>query len=194
MRYLTRNGSNRYQNGSSNLLTPYREQPRRTRIVVSSPRPLLSAAKRTHHAPIRFNQQAHNSHGHMPYRNKENGNIDVYGGGSLELVRLAHEPASSLPKPCASLKTPHESCPLAAPCWPSWGKNRPWSEISFSLRHLPVRAFDFRAQSFSTILVYQRSSCSPRSPNLVRTQPKDRAFRDRVPCLLRTTTSRRAPN
>ena len=119
MRYLTRNGSNRYQNGSSNLLTPYREQPRLTRIVISSPRPLFSAAKRTHHAPIRFDQQAHISQGHTSYRNKENGNIDVYGGASLELVRLAHEPASSSPKPCASLKTPHESCPFAAPCWPS---------------------------------------------------------------------------
>ena len=124
MRYLTRNGSNRYQNDSSNLLTPYREQPRLTRIVVSSPRPLFSAAKRTHHAPIRFDQQAHNSQGHTSYRNKENGNIDVYGDGSLELVRLAHEPASSLPKPCASLKTPHESCPLAAPYWPSQRKKK----------------------------------------------------------------------
>ena len=118
MRYLTRNGSNRYQNGSSNLLTPYREQPPLTRIVISSPRPLFSAAKQTYHAPMRFDQQAHNSQGHTSYRNKENGNIDVYRGASLELVRLAHEPASSLPKPCASLTTPHESCPFAVPCWP----------------------------------------------------------------------------
>ena len=100
-------------------LTPYREQPRLIRIVVSSPRLLFSAAKRTHHAPIRFDQQAHNSQGHTSYRNKKNGNIDVYGGASLELVRLAHEQVSSLSKPCASLKTPHESCPFAAPCWPS---------------------------------------------------------------------------
>ena len=120
MRYLTRNASNRYKKGSSNLLSPYREQPRLTRIVVSSPRPLFSAAKRTHHAPIRFDQQVHNSQGHTPNRNNENGNIDVYGGARLELVRLVHEPSSSLPKPCASLKTPHESCPFAAPCWPSF--------------------------------------------------------------------------
>ena len=40
-------------------------------------------------------------------------------GGALELVKPAREPASSRPKPCASLKKPHESCPLAAPCWPS---------------------------------------------------------------------------
>ena len=69
-------------------------------------------------------EQAHNSQGHTSYRNKENRNIDVYGDGSLELVRLAHEPASSLPKPCASLKTPHESCPLAAPYWPSQRKKK----------------------------------------------------------------------
>ena len=119
MRYLTLNGSNRYQNGSSNFLTPYREQPQLTRIVVSSPRPLFSAAKRTYHAPIRIDQQTHNSQGHASYRINENGNIDVYGSASLELVGLAHEPASSLPKPCASLKTPHESCPFAAPCWTS---------------------------------------------------------------------------
>ena len=83
------------------------------------PTAMFSAAKRTHHAPIRFDQQAYNSQGYTSYRNKENGNIDVYGGDSFELVRLAHEPASSLPKPCATLKTPHESCPFAAPCWPS---------------------------------------------------------------------------
>ena len=28
----------------------------------------------------------------------------------------AREPASSRPKPCASLKKPHESCPFAASC------------------------------------------------------------------------------
>ena len=119
MRYLTRNGSNRYQNGSPNLLTPYQKQPPLILIVIPSPRPLFSAAKRIYHAPIRFDQQAYNSQGHTSYRNQENGNIEVYGGASLELVRLAHEPSSSLPKPCASLKTSHESCPFAAPCWPS---------------------------------------------------------------------------
>ena len=30
----------------------------------------------------------------------------------------AREPASSRPKPCASLRKPHESCPFAAPCGP----------------------------------------------------------------------------
>ena len=47
--------------------------------------------------------------------------------------------------PCASLKKTHEYCPLAAPC-------RPWSDVSFSVRNLPVRAFSYRAQGFSTPL------------------------------------------
>ena len=35
----------------------------------------------------------------------------------------AREPASSRPKPCASLKKPHESCPFAAPSGPRRKKN-----------------------------------------------------------------------
>ena len=31
-------------------------------------------------------------------------------------MKPAREPAPSRPKPCASLKKPHESCPFAAPC------------------------------------------------------------------------------
>ena len=42
---------------SSNLLTPYREQPRSTRIVVATyPRPAFSATKRTNYAPISFDK------------------------------------------------------------------------------------------------------------------------------------------
>ena len=33
-------------------------------------------------------------------------------------MKPAREPASSRPKPCASLKKPHESCPFAGPCDP----------------------------------------------------------------------------
>ena len=33
-------------------------------------------------------------------------------------MKPAWEPASRRPKPCVSLKTPHESCPFAAPCGP----------------------------------------------------------------------------
>ena len=64
--------TDQYQNGSSNLLTPYREQPRSTRIVVAYPRPAFSATKRTNYAPTSFDQQVQVSQGHTSYKNKEN--------------------------------------------------------------------------------------------------------------------------
>ena len=39
--------------------------------------------------------------------------------GGLGVMKPAREPASSRPKPCASLKKPHKPCPFAAPCRPS---------------------------------------------------------------------------
>ena len=65
-----------------------------------------------------------------------------------------------------------------------------WSEINFSLRNLPVRAFDSRAQGFSPPLARQRSSCPPPSPNLVRTHliENHQALRDSAPCLSRAAT------
>ena len=70
------------------------------------------------------------------------------------------------------------------------GRKRTWSEISFSLRNLPVRAFDSRAQGFSPPLARQRSSCPPPSPNLVRTHliENHQALRDSAPCLSRAAT------
>ena len=111
-------------------------------------------------------------------------------------MKPAREPASSRPKPCASLKKPHESCPFAAPCWPSYEENRPLSEIRFPLRNLPVFAFDSRAQGFSTPLARRQTSCPPSSPNLVRTHPIEcyQALRDSAPRLSRAATSRSAPN
>ena len=103
----------------------------------------------------------------------------------------AREPASSRPKPCASSKKLHESCPFAAPCGPRRKKNdRPWSDISVSLRNLPVHAFDSREQGFSPPLARRRSSYPPPSPNLVRTHPIEhyQAFRDSAPCLSRAPT------
>ena len=57
MRHFTSNGTDQYQNGLSNFLIAYREQPRSTRIIVAYPGPAFSATKRTNHAPIRFDQQ-----------------------------------------------------------------------------------------------------------------------------------------
>ena len=64
--------TNQCQNGPSNLLTPYREQLRLTRIVVAYPRPAFSATKQTNHASNSFGQQVQVSQGHTSYRNKEN--------------------------------------------------------------------------------------------------------------------------
>ena len=62
-----------------------------------------------------------------------------------------------------------------------------WSEVSFSLRNLPVRAFNSRAQGFSTLLARRGSSCPPPSSNLVYTYPIERyqALRDSAACLSR---------
>ena len=144
------------------------------------------------YAPTSFDQQVHVSQGHTLYRNKKKCNTEVHGGGGLELMKPARKPASSRPKPCASLRKPHESCPFAAPCGPRRKKNddRGTSDISFSLRNLPVQACDSRAQGFSPPLVRRRSSYPPPSPNLVRTHPMEnyQALRDSTPCLSRAAT------
>ena len=104
-------------------------------------------------------------------------------------MKPAREPASSRPKPCASLKKPHESCPFAAPCGPRRKKNDRGQRSAFP-QNLPVRAFDSRAQGFSPPLARQRSSCPPPSPNLVRTHLIEnyQALRDSAPCLSRAAT------
>ena len=98
--------------------TPYREQFRSTRSVVAYPRPAFSATKRTNYAPISFDQHVQVSQCHTSVP------MDVHGGGGLELVKPAREPASSRSKPCASLKKSHESCPFAAPCGPRRKKKK----------------------------------------------------------------------
>ena len=57
MRQFADNGTDQCQNGSLNLLIPYREQPRSTRIIVAYPRPAFSATKLTNHAPISFDRK-----------------------------------------------------------------------------------------------------------------------------------------
>ena len=74
-------------------------------------------------------------------------------------------------------------------------KKADWSEITFSLKNLPVRALDSSAQGFSTPVAHRRSIFPPPSPNLVHTLPIERykALRDCAPCLSCATTSKRAP-
>ena len=99
-------------------------------------------------------QQARVSQGHTSWRSMQYYTTEVHGSGDLEPVKPAREPASNGPKPCASLKKPHEYFPFTAPCRPLYGENRSWLEISFLLINLPVRAFDFRAQGFNTPLAH----------------------------------------
>ena len=47
-------------------------------------------------------------------------------------MKPAREPASSRPKPCTSLKKPHESCPLATPYDPRRKKNDRGQRSAFS--------------------------------------------------------------
>ena len=68
----TSNDTDQYQNGSSNLRTPYREQPRSTRIVVDYPRPAFSETKLTNYAPTSFDQQVQVSQGQTSYKNQGN--------------------------------------------------------------------------------------------------------------------------
>ena len=53
-------------------------------------------------------------------------------------MKPASEPTSSRPKPCASLKKPHEHFPFAAPCWSSY-------VLSILLRY------------FTSVLLYKRN-------------------------------------
>ena len=105
-------------------------------------------------------------------------------------MKPAREPASSRPKPFASLKKPHEPCPFAAPCGSRRKKMTVARHRSFSLRNLAVQACVSRAQGFSPLLARRRSSCPPPSPNLMRTYPIEhyQALRDSAPCLSRAAT------
>ena len=58
MRHFTSNGPDQCHNGSPNLLTSYREQPRSTRIVVAYRRPAFLATKRTNPPPISFDNKS----------------------------------------------------------------------------------------------------------------------------------------
>ena len=134
-------------------------------------------------------------------------------------MKPAREPAASTrPKPEASLKDAQDFFPFVThPCCLSQEENRPcWSEIHFSLRNLPVRAFDSRAQAFSSpspgsSMIVRRASLRPRqiccllhpiehtikyygTHLRVLQRPTRQAFREIATCLTRTASSRRAPN
>ena len=59
---------------------------------------------------------------------------NVHGGGGLQLAKLAHDPASTRPKPCASLKNTHRILPVRRSSLALAERKRPRSEISFPFR------------------------------------------------------------
>ena len=82
---------------------------------------------------------------------KKKRNTEVHGGGGLELVKPAREPASSRPKPYASLKKPHESFPFAAPCGPRRKKNYRGQ----------TSAFPSETSRFKPVILAHRGSALP---------------------------------
>ena len=113
-----------------------------------------------------------------------------------ELVKPALEPASSRPKPCASLKKPHDSCPFAAPRGP-FRKKKKRGQRS---------AFPSETSRFAPLILAHRVQPSPGSSTIELPSafaesgvyPPDRALpgsprRCSLPLACRHT-SRRAPN
>ena len=77
---------------------------------------------------------------------------EAHGGGGLKLVKPAREPTFGRPKPCASLKKPHESCPFAAPCGPRRKKITVRGQTS---------AFPSETSGFAPLILAHRGSALP---------------------------------
>ena len=110
----TSNGTDQYQNGSSNLLTPYREQPRSTRIVVAYPRTAFSATKRTN--SISFDQRVQVSQGHTSYKSKENMSMGIYVY-LRDRTNVAASPARG-----RQSNREHVCSPCPHPCLRTWSR------------------------------------------------------------------------
>ena len=72
-------------------------------------------------------------------------------------MKLAREPASGRPEPCASLKKPHESCPFAAPCGPRRKKSEDRGQTS---------AFPSETSRFRPVILAHRGSTLPGSSTI----------------------------
>ena len=115
-------------------------------------------------------------------------------------MKPAREPASSRPRPCASLKKPHDSCPFAAPCAPCRKKNDRGQTSACSLQTSRLTPFILAHRGPALPwLVDDRAALRLSLPNLVRTHPIEhyQALRDSAPCLSRAATlpkARRVPS
>ena len=104
-------------------------------------------------------------------------------------MKPAREPASSRPKPCASLKKPSNLArsPLLVALV---GRKQAVVKYQLFPQKPPGSRLHFSRTGVSTPLARRLSSCPPPSPNLVRTHPIRRyqALRDSVRCLSRAAT------
>ena len=92
----TNNGTDQYQNGSSNLFTPYREQPRSIRIVVGCRIPSTSVlSNKADRLRFKFLKATHRT----KIRKNEIPRSIVHGGGGLQLVKLCPRWASFSNRP-----------------------------------------------------------------------------------------------
>ena len=94
-------------------------------------------------------------------------------------MKPAREPASSRPKPCASLKKPHESCPFAALCGPRRKKNDRGQRSAF-----PSKTSRFAL----SILAHRGSALTWLVNDRAALRLNYQALRDSAPCLSRAAT------
>ena len=137
--------------------TPYREQPRSTRIVVAYPRrPAFSATNRTNtFQPVLINNSKFLKATHRTGTKIRKIEIprSMVVEALTELVKPAREPASSRPnKALCILKKPHESCPFAAPSGPHSRKKNDRGHRS---------AFPSETSRFALSILAHRGSALP---------------------------------
>ena len=116
-------------------------------------------------------------------------------------MKPAREPASSRPKPCASLKNALRILPVRRFLLTLVGRKK--TEVSTALALTTWGASSWLASQFMPLILAHRGSALPwlvddrdvlpPSPNLVRTYPMERnqALRDSASCFSRAVASRR---
>ena len=140
MRYFTRDGTHQIQNGSSNLLTPYRKQLQSTQIVVAYPRPALSAKKRTNHASFSLGHPTPNRSFSRP-RRAEVRKIVVPRSMAIEAVWAGEAGAQAIiqsSKPNASLKNAPPILPIRRSLLNLVGRKQTVVRDKFSPQKSPV--------------------------------------------------------
>ena len=137
------------------------------RLKLLSPTP----GQHLQHAPIRFDQQAQVSRGHTSYRNTNNENTVVHGGGGLDLVKPARESAIQPSKALCVPENAQRILPVHRSLLDLFERKQAVVRVQISPKKPPSsHTFGSRAQGFNTPVARRRSSCPPPSPSLVRTR------------------------